>query len=385
MPAWVFVTNIPSPYQVDFFSSLQQIIPGRFHVLFSAASESDRFFRIDEAPSFPHTVLKGTADGLRKDWHRNPQLPTLLNQLAPSLVVLGGSYFMPDARAVRHWCLKREISWVYWGEDPDKRRTAGLRGMMKRAYLKWFLRCNAIVGIGSAATQNYAALRPHLPNISIPYAPNLERVLKASEGIKARAAALRRTWQDGDEPSLLILFAGHFSERKAPDLLMRSYLSVSRQLPNSRLIMAGDGPLLPAIRDLAKAPHLGQRVCFPGFLRGDELIATYLACDLFVLPTRHHEGWGVVVQEAMAAGLPVIISSVVGAGHDLVAGKDTGLVFEANNVEALSWSLSNLCRDPELRHRYSRNARAVVMPTSSKSAAVRLVDFLSTIKQPKRQ
>ena len=123
-----------------------------------------------------------------------------------------------------------------------------------------------------------------------------------------------------------------------------------------QLAIVGDGTLketvLQAERDVPGVRALGR-------LADDALLDTYFAADVAVLPS-HFEPWGLVVNEAMAAGLPVIVSDRVGCAADLIHSGETGLIFPAGHVEGLENAMLRLMSDRPLRERMSKNARRLI-------------------------
>jgi glycosyltransferase involved in cell wall biosynthesis len=99
------------------------------------------------------------------------------------------------------------------------------------------------------------------------------------------------------------------------------------------LLIVGDGVLRDNLGQLVPE-ELRQRVVWTGFLENSELVAAYHAADVLVLPS-DFEPWALVIQEAMAAGLAVVASDVVGAARELVEDKVSGRIFPAGDVEAL--------------------------------------------------
>lgn len=370
---YLFVTNIPSPYQVDFFNALQARQPGSFHVIFCAASESDRAFAMPTNAKFSMEVLASTHRRWMKDWHRNPELNDRLNTFSPRLVIIGGSYFMPDARTARSHCLHRNIPWMYWGENPFKKGATGVKARLKQYYLAHFLAgASGAIGVGSAATETYAAFASGRPTANIPYSPNLAPLLSPTPEASDRAATLRRQIL-GSDHGTIVLFSGALTERKAPDLLLAAFESIAKDLPTVHLVFAGDGPMREQLKPSS------DRVRFLGFLHGDALADAYLASDVFVLPSRWHEGWGVVVQEAMAAGLATIVSDVVGAGHDLIESGRSGFRFTSEDRAALEQQLRQVCADAELRRRMAVAARESAAPTSASFASSRFIEFAEQV------
>jgi glycosyltransferase involved in cell wall biosynthesis len=376
---YLFVTNIPSPYQVDFFNALEHERPGSFHVIFCAASEAGRLFAAPQSATFSMEVLASSGRRWMKDWHRNPMICERLSAISPRMVIIGGSYFMPDAWTVRAHCLNRGLPWIYWGEDPFKKGNGGVKAQLKQYYLAHFLAGAAgAIGVGSRAAQSYAAFTRHRPTTNIPYSPNLERLLSPSTEMSESAGKLRRELLGSDD-GLIVLFSGALNSRKAPELLLAAFESAARSSPHAHLVFAGDGPMRGELEQSAARSSAAGRVHFLGFLHGDRLGHAYLASDLLVLPSRWHEGWGVVVQEALAAGLPVIASDLVGASNDLIEHQGTGLRFAVDSVEELASHLRRLLSNPLERSAMSTRAREVVLSTGAPAAAAKFVAFAGSV------
>jgi len=117
------------------------------------------------------------------------------------------------------------------------------------------------------------------------------------------------------------------------------------------LVFAGDGVSREELTQLAKRIEPG-RVCFPGFAQREKLAGLYALAETLVLPT-HSDTWGLVVNEAMACGLPIIVSSVAGCAADLVEDGWNGYVVPPRDSEKLSVAINALVRHPELKQRMS--------------------------------
>ncbi|MEI6239041.1 MAG: glycosyltransferase [Planctomycetia bacterium] len=134
----------------------------------------------------------------------------------------------------------------------------------------------------------------------------------------------------GDRPFSLA-FVGQLIPRKGIDLLFRA-LATLGELP-WRLEIAGTGPLEPMLRDMATAEGISDRITWHGSLPNQAVGAMLASCDLLVLPSRF-DGWGVVVNEALSAGTPVVCSDACGAA-DLLATPQLGRTFRAASVQSL--------------------------------------------------
>lgn len=163
----------------------------------------------------------------------------------------------------------------------------------------------------------------------------------------------REAW--GIEPdSKVILFASKLVGRKRAADLLAAMEVVTRTNDDVVLVIAGTGPEEEALR--AMAATVPVRTIFAGFRNQSEMPALLAASDIFVLPSED-EPWGLIVNEAMAAGLPIVVSDDVGAAPDLVAGKGTGIVYPAGDVDQLVAALDLLLKSPDMREDMGRNAR----------------------------
>ena len=149
-----------------------------------------------------------------------------------------------------------------------------------------------------------------------------------------------------DEVVLLLL--GRLHAEKGPDLFLEALAQLDgAAIPRWRALLVGDGPERSALQDLARRRGLHQRVVFAG-ARG--FVAPWIeASDLLVLPSRE-EGLPVAPLEAMARGKPVVASRVGGSGEVIVDGV-TGRLVRSEDPAVLAAALSELIRDPDLRHR----------------------------------
>ena len=381
----LFLTSIPSPYQIDFFESLQDLMPDSFSVVFSAGQEIDRqWYKVPETFEFDATILNYKIRRFGKDFHHNPRLFNVLKEKNPSTVIISGSYLMPDARTARRYAIRSKKKYLFWGENPHKKKdwkegqVTGIQARFKEGYLKWFLKsANGGIGVGKIAELTYRRLAGEVPSENIPYAPNLQAISEPTPLLTERVEELRDGRRKNDDVN--ILFAGGLIPLKDPVTLIRSFFLVSRNYPNCRLLLAGDGPLRSDLEKLVADLGICNRVEFLGFLEGDELRATYLAADIFVLPTATYEGWGVVVQEAMAASLAVVASSRVGAAVDLFGKDEAGLLFTSGAIEELEKILERLINCEDLRTRLGENAREIVLETGATSAALKFKNFANKI------
>ncbi|NLG50316.1 MAG: glycosyltransferase [Chloroflexi bacterium] len=172
----------------------------------------------------------------------------------------------------------------------------------------------------------------------------MEVDLAAAQAVRARYAP--------DGP--LLLFVGVLRYYKGLQYLLEAMPDIP-----ARLLIAGDGPMAPALREQVRALGLGSRVILAGRVPDEELPAYYHAADLFVLPSgERSEAFGLVLVEAMSAGLPVV-STELGTGTSYVNKQgESGVVVPAQNPQALAQAINALLADEPLRQRLAAGALA---------------------------
>jgi len=156
----------------------------------------------------------------------------------------------------------------------------------------------------------------------------------------------------------IILFASKLQPRKHADHLIEAYRLLTLGLPPAQqpyLLIVGDGEERTNLEAQAARHHL-DGVRFAGFRNQSELPRFFQLAQVFVLPSRH-EPWGLIVNEAMACGCPVIVSSDVGCHADLVSDGVEGCVYPVGNIPALTAALRRVLATPETSARMGLAAR----------------------------
>jgi glycosyltransferase involved in cell wall biosynthesis len=176
---------------------------------------------------------------------------------------------------------------------------------------------------------------------------------------KVNRIEVRQRWNIPDD-AVVILFCGKLVPWKRPQDVLRAFAAINQQpqvVSNPvYLIYAGEGILRQSLEIEAKSLGVTDRVRFLGFVNQSRLPEVYAASDLLVLPSEY-DSWGLVVNEAMVCGLPVIVSDRVGAERDLVRPGETGEIYPVGNVAALSSILRRLLADPTQLKRMGEAAR----------------------------
>jgi glycosyltransferase involved in cell wall biosynthesis len=164
--------------------------------------------------------------------------------------------------------------------------------------------------------------------------------------------SVRASW--GVSPGApVVLFCGKLQPWKRPQDVLRAFASA--RVPDARLVMAGDGPMLEELQSEARVLGCAERVRFAGFTNQTELPALYRSADVMVLPSEY-DPCPAVVCEAMLCGCPVILSDQIRGRAELVRPAQTGYFYPCGDVDALAALLRQVLPDRELLERLSRAA-----------------------------
>jgi glycosyltransferase involved in cell wall biosynthesis len=176
----------------------------------------------------------------------------------------------------------------------------------------------------------------------------------------------------------IVLFLSRFDRKKGLDLLLDAFARVVVGLPDALLVLAGEGdpPFMAELQSQARQLGIASHILWAGFLAGKDKSAAFADADLFVLPS-YSENFGIAVIEAMAAGLPVIVSDAV-AVHKQVAKAGAGLVTSCN-ADILSEAIQQLLRDADLRQDMAKRGEFLSRDYSASNVARQLIEVYDDI------
>jgi glycosyltransferase involved in cell wall biosynthesis len=259
--------------------------------------------------------------------------------------VLVNGYAYAFERQIVRAARKLGLRILFRGEvtdDPRETARGALRSPLRGLYLRWFYaHVDAFCYIGKRAREHFLGLGVEESRLFFsPYSVD-SSLFRAQRAEWDRERARRELGIPVD--ARVILFSGKLIPRKAPLLLLEAARSL-RHLERTWLLVVGDGELREPVAALGNEV-LGERFLAPGFVNQSRLGAYFGAADVFVLPSRF-ETWGLVVNEAMEFGLPVVVGSKVGCHPDLVVPGATGLVFPDGDRNALARALEEILSEP---------------------------------------
>ena len=175
-----------------------------------------------------------------------------------------------------------------------------------------------------------------------------------------------------------ILFVGRFEERKGLIHLLRAYHRLRKRHVDARLLIIGSGPKQREYRRFIGLRQI-RDVEFLGRVSDDAKARYFASADIFCAPATGQESFGIVLLEAMAAGVPIVASDIHGYKNVVQRGVQ-GLLVEPRNHRALAAALYRLAGDPDLRHRMGEEGRAKAPEYSWDRVSDQIVDFYREVR-----
>ena len=315
------VSPEPTPYRAPLFDRIAARDDLELTVVYAARTVAGRSWSVelDHPAVFLRGVsIPGAASVLRHDYPVNLGVGAALRRSAPDVVIVSGWSTFASQVGVA-WCCARRIPYVLHVESHDLDPRPRWRRALKDAVATPVIRGAAsVLVVGSAARASVTArgaARVHVFANTI----DVERWIERAEGIRRRA-----------HDDVIVLSVGRDVPAKGFDVLAAACGKADVRL---------------------ETVHAG--------LAEDELARRYVESDVFALLSRH-EPWGVVVNEAAASGLPLVLSDHVGAAYDLVRDGENGFVVPTEDVDAAVAALRKLAGDRELRLRMGERSRELV-------------------------
>ncbi|HKB99248.1 MAG TPA: glycosyltransferase family 4 protein [Terriglobales bacterium] len=363
----VILTEIIAPYRIPVFNVLARRAGLDLHVIFLAETdETLRQWRVYKNEiCFSHQILPSWRwRAGRGNFLINRGLWSALNNANPQVIICGGYNYAASWEALL-WARRQRVPFVLWSESNSHDARAG------RAWVEslkaYFLRhCDRFVVPGKASFEYLKMLG--CAEASILTAPNaVDNGLFATQAESTRRHATE--FRDRLKlPSRFILFVGRLVPEKGVFDLLEAYAKLESGVRlEVGLVFAGDGASREELAQRAKRISPGV-VCFPGFAQREDLAGIYALAECLALPT-HSDPWGLVVNEAMACGLPIIVSSVAGCSADLVDDGWNGYVVPPRDSEKLSAAINCVVRRPELRQSMSAHSLERIRSYSPETCA----------------
>ena len=346
MQRLAIVTTHPIQYYGPLFSELAKHLTIKVFYTWSQAREKilDEDFGIERKWDIPllegysYTFVQNTAVNPGSSHFSGINNPTLIGEIEtwkPDAILIFGWAFVSHLKALRHF--HKKIPVLFRGDSTLLDEPVGFsaKKILRRYFLKWVYRhIDYALYVGDANKKYFMkhGIRAH-QLILAPHAIDNKRFETDTSDVQAKRKVLGIHNDD-----IVLMFAGKLSQKKDPDLLIRSFLSVAKNNHLAKLIVAGNGELENVLKERYEQEG---NIIFLTFQNQTTMPALYKMADVFVLPSRGPgETWGLAVNEAMACSKAVLVSDKCGCAADLVQSGLNGYVFKSRDEEDLSRKIS---------------------------------------------
>ena len=304
------LTDCPSPYQVELFNEIEAQGQCSLEVAYLRAHDPERRWT---SPEIRHASVELSNE------RSNGGMSRARESVRRADLVVFNYYLHANAERLIDERARQGGPWCFWGERPGFHQPVWVGRLVRKWKLaKLHASPVPIWGIGEFAVDGYRKeFGGKRDYFNLPYFSDLKRF-----------ETLGR--EEGRER--VFLFSGSLIARKGVDLLASAFVRLARDLAHVRLRIVGDGALKQSV--MQELACVKERVEFVGFKDWQELPGEYAAADVLCVPSSY-DGWGLVVPEGLASGLPVIATDRMGAALEFVETGRNGWLIPAGDEEAL--------------------------------------------------
>jgi len=284
-----------------------------------------------------------------------PEIKDIIARERFDAVMINGWHYKSAWQAMRA-CWRTKTPVMVRSDSHLHTDRSGLKRAGKWPFYRWFIsRLDACLPVGTWSSDyflHYGAAPERV--MTVPHVIDTDYFQNEAQRLQPERVTLRARW-GFDETAVVVLFAGKFIEKKRPLDFVSAIGAARARGANVAGLMVGDGPLRAASEELAQTNNLP--ITFAGFLNQSQIAEAYVAADALVLPSDGAETWGLVVNEAMACGVPCFVSDRVGCGPDLIKTGETGAVFPLGDSKTLGEILAEFAGNKDQIARMRERAR----------------------------
>ncbi len=256
-----------------------------------------------------------------------------------------------------------------------------LRAVKRGALNLLFARTRAFLPIGKASLKFYSGFGvPEEKLFLTPYSVDNAYFCEGRELYQDKKNGIKSQFGLSDD-KVVILFSGKLIQRKRPLDLLKAFEKISER-KGAELIFMGDGEQKAMLSQYCRGNKI-KEVSFLGFINQDELRQIYALADIFVLPSEF-ETWGLVINEAMCYGVPIITTNMVGASFDLVRNGENGFLYSPGDINMLADILAKLLTDERLRSKMGKRSLEIISSWNYETCVRSIVSALDYIKDSDR-
>lgn len=339
----LFLTNIPSPYRVDFFYEL-----GKYCDLTVIFERKHALDRNNEWTSNNNTTYKSVflnGKNIKNDKAICPEIVKWINKDMFDIFVVGG-YSTPTAMIAIQIMKMKKIPFILNSDGGIIKKDKIIKKIVKKYFISSASICLSTGEMTNKYLLHYGVKKENI--FIYPFTSIIDSDIVNSILPLENKSILRKKL--GIKGNKIVISVGQFIHRKGYDILINSWKNIDKDYT---LVIIGGGEKEFELKGLISKNKL-QNIKIVDFKSKKELKEYYLAADLFVLPTRE-DIWGLVINEAMAHGLPIITTDKCIAGLELIQENENGCIIPVEQSELLSMKIKSYIEDTKLIDRTSKN------------------------------
>jgi glycosyltransferase involved in cell wall biosynthesis len=380
-----FITWLPTPYRTPLFEKIATWHDINLKIFYCCSSTSGRTW-VTGLGKTKHCseMLPGFnlyIPFLNKRILFNPVIWKKLSEGKFDCVIVGG-YYPPTMTFAILWSLRFGIPYIINSESQLLNIRSKWKSFLKKITLTPIIRkASAYLPLGRFQAEylmHYGASPEKM--FYFPNTPDVDFFVKESDKCKKKKNKIKKNLKIGND--YVVLFVGRLIEVKNLFILLQGFNEAKRKFKNISLLIVGDGPLMKSLVRYTENEKI-EDVHFSGYVAPEELPCYYAISDIFVLPS-YSERWGAVVNEAMASGLPIVLSDKVGSGGNLLEEGKNGFCFRSDNHKELANAFEKLLSNPDKLKEMGKESRKIAKRHGYSYCEVNLRKALKSIsgKEP---
>ncbi len=263
-----------------------------------------------------------------------PEIATIVKEENFDAVIVNGWNYKSAWQAMRA-CWRTRTPVMVRSDSHLLTERSPVKKLAKLPLYRWFIpKLDACLPVGKWS-RDYFLHYGAKPNrvFVVPHVVDVKFFRSEAQRLQVERSKLRQKWML-DEDAIVFLFVGKFIPKKRPLDFVSAIANANSNGTRIMGLMVGDGPLRITCNQAVENTNAPIR--FTGFLNQSEISQAYAVADALVLPSDGGETWGMVVNEAMASGLPCFVSDAVGCGPDMIAPGQTGDIFALGDINWLA-------------------------------------------------
>jgi glycosyltransferase involved in cell wall biosynthesis len=368
-----FITNIPTPYrrkQWEYYSKCECF---DITVFYCSQSEKDRNWDMQLAEGTKEVFLKGLS---YRSFHFNLEVIKVIFEDYDLFFVGGYGYPSVLMSILTLRLLKKPWVMMIDGISPLKLKKENyIAENIKKLLIQGANAYFANGTVGYRLLEKYGVNPKNIFNqymtVDVDYFTG-----KVIDSVRFRKELRQKYGMSED--SIVVLYVGRLIENKGVQDLIRAIKSLKNKNLNIKALIVGEGNFKEELKKQSEA--LKHDILFTGHIDPEDLYKYYYTSDIFVLPT-YDDKWGLVVNEAMACGLPIIVTDAAGCSLDLL--RDNGIIVQKGNVHQLSFAIESLTKK-DLRKQYGASSLRIISKWSYKQSLDSFSDIIQFVRRNRK-